>query len=191
MYTHIFFFNLMAFEWICFCLKWKKQQFILPLSILQWYSKMLLLISNPQVWSLKRMARIDHTQPSSSPVQLLTFSLAQEFFWPIKNQSVHFPCRMLWLLFDLLLFGRSVMSNSLWPHGLQHVRLSCPSQSPRVRSDSCPCHPTISSPAVCFSCPQSFPASGSFQWVNSSCQVARILGRQHQSFQWVFRVDFL
>ena len=33
------------------------------------------------------MARIDHTQPSSSPVQLLTFSLAQEFFWPIKNQS--------------------------------------------------------------------------------------------------------
>ena len=60
------------------------------------------------------------------------------------------------------------MSNSLQPHGLQHARLLCPSPTPRAYSNSCPwsqwCHPTISSPIVPFSsCPQSFPASGSFQ----------------------------
>ena len=55
----------------------------------------------------------------------------------------------------------------LWPHGLQHARLPCPSPSPRVCSNSCPlslwCHPVISSSVTpFFSCPQSFPASGSF-----------------------------
>ena len=61
----------------------------------------------------------------------------------------------------------SVVSDSLWPHGLQHARPPCPSPTPRVYSNSCPlswwCHPTISSSVVPFSsCPQSFPASGSF-----------------------------
>ena len=60
------------------------------------------------------------------------------------------------------------MSESLWPHGLQHARLPCPSPTSRVYSHSSPssqwCHPTISSSVVpFFSCPQSFPASGSFQ----------------------------
>ena len=64
-------------------------------------------------------------------------------------------------------FSCSVMSDSLWPHGLQHTRLPCPSPTPRACSNSCPlsrwCHPTISSSAVPFSsCLQSFPASGSF-----------------------------
>ena len=66
----------------------------------------------------------------------------------------------------LLLFSHSVVSNSLWPHGLQHARLPCPSLSPRACSNSCPlsrwCHPTISSSVAPFSCLQSFPASGSF-----------------------------
>ena len=65
-------------------------------------------------------------------------------------------------------FSRSVMSNSLWPHGLQHNRPPCPSSNPGVYSNSCPlswwCHPTISSSVIPFSsCLQSFPASGSFQ----------------------------
>ena len=64
-------------------------------------------------------------------------------------------------------FLHSVMSNSLWPHGLQHTRLPCPSPTPGACSNSCPsswwCHPTISSSVVPLSfCPQSFPASGSF-----------------------------
>ena len=65
-------------------------------------------------------------------------------------------------------FSRSVMSNSLQPHEPQHTRPPCPSPTPRVYPNSCPlsqqCHPTISSYVVPFSsCPQSFPASGSFQ----------------------------
>ena len=59
------------------------------------------------------------------------------------------------------------MSDSLWPHGLQHARLPCPSLSPGVCSNSCSlswwCHPTISSSVIPFSsCSQSFPASESF-----------------------------
>ena len=63
---------------------------------------------------------------------------------------------------NLLLFSCSVRSDSLWPHGLQHSRLPCPSPSPRACSNSCPlsqwCHPTISSSVVPFSCPHSFPS---------------------------------
>ena len=67
----------------------------------------------------------------------------------------------------LLSFSCSVMSDSFWPRGLQHARPPCPSPSPGACSDSCPlsqwCHPTISSSTIPFSsCPQSFPASGSF-----------------------------
>ena len=65
----------------------------------------------------------------------------------------------------LLLFSPLVLSDSLRPHGLQHARLPCPS-SPRVCSNSCLLswwyHPTILSSVAHFSCPQSFPASGSF-----------------------------
>ena len=60
-----------------------------------------------------------------------------------------------------------IVSDSLWPHELQHARLPCPSPTPRACSNSCPssqwCHPTISSSFIPFSsCPQCFPASGSF-----------------------------
>ena len=69
--------------------------------------------------------------------------------------------------FNLLLFSCQVMSDSLWPDGLQYARLPCPSPTPRVCSDSCPssqwCHPTISSSATPFSfCPQSCPGYQSF-----------------------------
>ena len=64
-------------------------------------------------------------------------------------------------------YSSVAQSNSLWPHGLQHTRLPCPSPTPRTCSDSCPsngwCHPTISSSVIPFSsCLQSFPISGSF-----------------------------
>ena len=65
-------------------------------------------------------------------------------------------------------FSHSVVSDSLRPHEPQHARPPCPSPIPGVHPKSCPlnqwCHPTISSSVVPFSsCPQSFPASGSFQ----------------------------
>ena len=64
-------------------------------------------------------------------------------------------------------FSRSVVSDSLQPHEPQHTSPPCSSPSPRVYPNSCPlswwCHPTISSSVIPFSsCPQSFPASGSF-----------------------------
>ena len=64
-------------------------------------------------------------------------------------------------------FNHSVVSDSLRSHELQHTRPPCPSPAPRVHPNPCPlslwCHPTISSSVVPFSsCPQSFPASGSF-----------------------------
>ena len=71
----------------------------------------------------------------------------------LLNVSVQFSC--------------SIVSDSLWPHELQHARPPCPSPTPEVHSNTCPssrwCHPTTSSSVVPFySCPQSLPASGSF-----------------------------
>ena len=64
-------------------------------------------------------------------------------------------------------FSLSVVSDSLWPHELQHARPPCPSPTPGVHSNSCPssrwCHPAISPSVICFSsCPQSLPASEFF-----------------------------
>ena len=64
-------------------------------------------------------------------------------------------------------FSLSVLSDTLWSHGLQHSRLPCPPPTPRAWLNSCPlsrwCQPTISSSVIPFSsCPQSLPASESF-----------------------------
>ena len=63
-------------------------------------------------------------------------------------------------------FSHSVVSNSLWPHGLQHARLPCLSSTPGACSDSCLlswwCHPTISSSVVPSPPAFNLPASGSF-----------------------------
>ena len=77
-------------------------------------------------------------------------------------------------------FSHSVVSNSSQSHGLQHAGPPCPSQTPRVYSNSWPlsqwCHPIISSSVVLFySHFQSFPASGSIQMSSSSHQVAKVL----------------
>ena len=72
-----------------------------------------------------------------------------------------------WFVFSSVQFSRSVVSDSLRPHEVQHARPPCPSPTPRVHSDSCPssqsCHPAISSSVIpFFSCPQSLPATESF-----------------------------
>ena len=78
-------------------------------------------------------------------------------------------------------FGRSVVSNSLWPHELQQARPPCPSQTPGVHSNSCPlgrwCHPDISSSVVPLSsCPQSLPASKSFPMSQLFTSGGQIIG---------------
>ena len=94
-------------------------------------------------------------------------------------------------------FRCPVVSDSLWPHGLQHSRLLCPSLSPGVCSNSCslsgdaiqPSQP-LSSPSPAFNLSQH---QSIFKWVSSSHQVAKVLEYQlqHQSLQWIFRTDFL
>ena len=90
-----------------------------------------------------------------------------------------------WTTFTSLQVSHSVVSDILWPHGLQQARPPCPSATPAVYSNSCPlsqwCHPAISTSAVRFSsCLQSFPASGTFKWVSASYQMAKVLEFQLQ-----------
>ena len=103
--------------------------------------------------------------------------LLKELLWMACN--LHSSLRKHLSLTDPLGSGRlqlgsflqfssvTVVSDSLWPHGLQQARPPCPSRTPGACSNSCPlsrwCHPTISSSVLPFSsCLQSFPASGSF-----------------------------
>ena len=101
-----------------------------------------------------------------------------------KKKKNHFSCLRIWnllreqflhafvvspraLQFSSVQFSCSVMSDSLWPLGLQHTTLPCASPSTGAYSNSCPssqwCHPTISSSVIPFSSHlQSFPPSGSF-----------------------------
>ena len=96
-----------------------------------------------------------------------TFSVNFYFFpsWMFIETG---QCLTCILIPSSVQFSHSVMSDSLWPHWLQHARPPCPSPTPGVYPNSCPlsrwCHAIISSSVVPFSsCPQSFPASGSFQ----------------------------
>ena len=86
---------------------------------------------------------------------------------PIKSKKLGFITPQVGITASVQ-FSRSVVSNSLWPHEPQHTRPPCSSPTPGVHPNPCPlswwCHPTISSSVVPFSsCPQSFPAPGSFQ----------------------------
>ena len=93
--------------------------------------------------------------------------------WPkywnvtLTTGKTRFKILTSWSKFNSAQFGHSVVSDSLWPHELQHTRLSCASPIPGVYSNSGPlswwCHPTISPSVVPFSsCLQSSPVSGSF-----------------------------
>ena len=105
--------------------------------------------------------------------------------------------------FGSVQFSHSVMFDSLWPHGLQHTRFPCPSLTTAACSNSHPLsqwyHLIISSSAVPLpSRLQSFPASGSLQWVSSSRHMTKVLEflLQHQSFNeysglFSFRMDWL
>ena len=101
-------------------------------------------------WSRRQWLRLSSWNHVS---ELLTPSLSLDDCMSLRFSSVQ--------------FSHSVVSNSLWLHGLQRARLPCPPPTPRACSNSCPlsqwCHPTVSSSVGPFSsCLQSFPVSGSF-----------------------------
>ena len=134
-----------------------------------------------------------HTVDSVLPAFQTVLCIIQYFL-----HSLFFHSIFWFLCISSVQFSHSVVSDSLSPHELQHARPPCPSPTPGVYPNSCPlswwCHPTISSSVVPFSsCLQFFPASGSFKWVSSLHQVAKILEfqLQHQSFQWTPRTDLL
>ena len=135
----------------------------------------------------------------------LSFTISQSLFWPL-SQTCYLPislpspkfltdiCELCIFRFNNIKtslgclylssvqFSRSVVSDSLWPHELQHARPPCLSPTPRVYSNSCPsspwCHPALSSSVVPFSSgPQSLPASGIFpmsQLFIWGCQSIRV-----------------
>ena len=119
--------------------------------------------------------------------------------WVKRQYVFHRSSRMLTSGFlSSVQFSHSVVSSSLWPHGLQHTRPPCSSPIPGVYSNSS----HWVGDAIQTSHPLSFPSpsafnlsqyQGLFQWVSSSHHVAKALEYQlqHQSFQWIFRTDFL
>ena len=102
----------------------------------------------------------------SNVVQLAPVKGLKSKEWNYGPGSSLYACR--WgAVFGESQLSRSVVSESLQPHGLQHTRLSCPSPTTRAYSNSCPlsrwCHPTLSTSVDPYSsCPLSLPASGSF-----------------------------
>ena len=101
---------------------------------------------------------------------LSVFCLTPRFSWHDCKEL-----NLIHLFVPSVQFSHSVVSNSLQPHGLQHVRLRCPSPTPRTYSNSCPscqwCHPTTSYSVVPFSfCIQSSPDQGLFYWDGSHSQ---------------------
>ena len=111
--------------------------------------------------------------------------------------SLHVFVFLRFLPLQFFQISRSVMSDSLQPHGLQHARPPCQSPILRVYSNSCPLsqwyNPTTSStvsPSPAFNHSKQ---QGLFKWVSFSHQVAKVseFQFQHQSFQWIFRTDFL
>ena len=86
---------------------------------------------------------------------------------PLSKEYIFTQMKSSWIILSSVQFSHSVVSNSSQPHESQHAKPPCPSPTPGGYSNSCPssrwCHPAISSSVIPFSsCPQSFPASGSF-----------------------------
>ena len=139
-------------------LKWFKQRrsFWGKLSWAPWFTEPVMGARRPPAsLSCVTPARLDGTPPSHP------FTVAEAPF-PSLQEGRPSPC------LQKIQFSQSVVSDSLLSHELQHTRPPSASPAPGVHPNPCPlcrwCHPAISSSVVPFaSCPQSFPASGSFQ----------------------------
>ena len=121
-------------------------------------------------------------------------------FQPLSIMAILQPTTLQALKGNILIsqFSCSVVSDSLWPHGLQHSRIPCPSPTPQACSIPCPssqwCHPTISSSVIPFSSQlQSFPASGSFPVSQFFALGGQSIGVSASAsvLPWIFRTDFL
>ena len=125
-------------------------------------------------WMIVEQSRDCNPRLSASKIHALFHSTTQ-------NSKAHNSVAVTSLSVQ---FSRSVVSESLRPHGLQHARPLCPSPTLGVYPNAC-----LSSPS-----PPTFnPSQGLFKWVSPSHQVVKVLEfqLQYQSFQWTLRTDFL
>ena len=134
-------------------------------------------LSHQVPWSIESL-----TPPWTPSEGVEDQQLQQHRVQSLQRQTANaLVVQSLAMLSSSVQFSHSVVSDSLWPHGLHHARLPCPSPTPRVYSNSCLssqwCHPTISSSVIPFSsCLQSFQHQSLFQWVSFSHHVAKVLG---------------
>ena len=118
----------------------------------------------------------------NSGIQPVSPVLVGTFFTLSHQGSLTWsPVRNPRFQFSSVQFSRLVVSNSVTPSQPQHTRPPCPSLNHRVHSNPCPssrwCHPAITSSVVPFSsCPQSFPASGSFPMSQLFASVGQSIG---------------
>ena len=107
------------------------------------------------------------------------------YSWILLLFTLNYHNIVCWLAISSVQFSRSVVSDTLQPHELQHTRPPCPSPTPGVHPNSCLssrwCHPAISSSVIFFSsCPQplpaleSFPMSQLFTWGGQSIGVSAL-----------------
>ena len=151
---------------------------------------------------LKGHVGLHRTATSASSALLIRHRPGLLWYWMVCLHVCDSEKILLKYLFYLWISFSSVQSvitpDSLWPHGLQHTRLPCLSPTPRACSNSYLlswwCHPTISSSVISFSsCLQSFPASGSFLKSLFFASGGQGIGASTlaQSYQWIFKIDFL
>ena len=163
-------------------------------SNLGWWSVSPLIVYLFQCYSLRTShPRLLPQSPKVCSIHLCPEALALHNQWAGMGKVVtwlpilqELPALSFTFPALLLLFSHSVVPSSLRPHGLQHARLLCPPLSPRVHSHSCPlsqwhCLIISSSGAPFSSCPQSFPASGSFliSWLFASGGQSMEIQLQH------------
>ena len=118
-------------------------------------------------------------------LEWVVISFSRRSSWPRDQTCVYLHCRRILHHWATSQFSRSVVSDSLWPHGLQHRRPPCPSPTPGACSNSCPlsqwCHPAISSSVVPFtSCPPIPPSIRVFSDESVLC----IRWPKYQSFSF-------
>ena len=161
------------------------------------------------LWTVARQARLSmgfsrqeywsglpFPSPGDFPNPGMELCLLSLLHWQVGSLPLVPPGKPQSILSSVQ-FSRSVMSNSLWPHGLQHARPPCPSPTSRVYSNSCPlswwCHPTISSCLPFSSRLQSFPAPRSLTMSQLFASGGQSIGvsASISSFQWAPRTDFL
>ena len=135
-----------------------------------------------------QLMSITLVMPSNHLILCCPLLLPSSIFLSIRVFSNEFVLLIRWSFSQSVQFSCSVVSDSFQPHALQQARPPCPSPTPGVHPNPCPLsHPTISSSVVPFSsCPQSFPASGSFRQRQISCDITYMRNLKYDTEELIY-----